>query len=42
VLVDQPLRDRLKARGLEQAGKFSWDDSVRRMLQIYGEVAKQS
>jgi glycosyltransferase involved in cell wall biosynthesis len=42
VLVDQPLRDKLKARGLEQAGKFSWDASVRRMLQVYREVAKQN
>ena len=29
VLLDQPLRTKLKARGLEQAGKFSWDASVR-------------
>ncbi len=42
VLLDQPLRDKLKSRGLEQAGKFSWDASVRRMLQIYREVAKPS
>jgi len=42
VLLDKPLRDKLKARGLEQAEKFSWDASVRRMLQIYREVAKQS
>jgi len=42
VLLDQPLRDKLKARGLEQAGKFSWDAGVRRMLQIYREVAKPS
>jgi glycosyltransferase involved in cell wall biosynthesis len=42
VLLDQPLRDKLKARGLEQAGKFSWDAGVRRMLQIYSEVAKPS
>jgi glycosyltransferase involved in cell wall biosynthesis len=40
VLLDQTLRDKLKARGLEQAGKFSWDAGVRRMLQIYREVAK--
>jgi len=39
VLLDQPLREKLKARGLEQAGKFSWDASVRRMLEIYREVA---
>jgi glycosyltransferase involved in cell wall biosynthesis len=40
VLLDQPLRTKLKARGLEQAGKFSWDASVQRMLEIYKEVAK--
>jgi len=39
VLLDQALRDKLKARGLEQAAKFSWQVSVRRMLEIYGEVA---
>jgi glycosyltransferase involved in cell wall biosynthesis len=42
VLTDQPLREKLKARGLEQAGKFSWDASVLRMLQVYREVAKQN
>ena len=40
VLVDQPLRDKMKARGLQQAGKFSWDVGVRRMLEIYREVAQ--
>ncbi len=40
VLVDQSLRDKLKARGLEQAEKFSWDSSVRRMMEIYREVAQ--
>jgi len=40
VLLDQPLRDKLKARGLEQAQKFSWDASIRRMLEIYREVAQ--
>ncbi len=39
VLLDQALREKLKTRGLEQAGKFSWDASVRRMLEIYKEVA---
>ncbi len=41
VLLDQPLREKLKARGLVQAAKFSWDVSVRRMLEIYSEVAEQ-
>ena len=40
VLLDQPLREKLKARGVEQAAKFSWDASVRRMLEIYRTVAK--
>ena len=40
VLLDQSVRDKLKARGLQQCEKFSWDASVRRMLQVYSEVAK--
>ncbi len=40
VLLDQPLRDKLKARGLKQAQRFSWDASVCRMLQVYREVAR--
>ena len=41
VLLDQPLREKLKGRGVERAEKFSWDSSVRRMLEIYEEVAKR-
>ena len=41
-LLDQALREKLKARGIEQAAKFSWQASVLRMLEIYREVAKQS
>ena len=40
VLLDQPLREKLKARGLQQAARFSWDASVCRMLEIYKEVAQ--
>jgi glycosyltransferase involved in cell wall biosynthesis len=40
VLIDPILREKLKTRGLEQAGKFSWDASVRRMLEIYKDVAR--
>ncbi len=40
VLLDQPVREKLKARGIEQAQKFSWDDSVRRMLRVYHEVVQ--
>ena len=39
VLLDQPLRERLKQRGYEQAQRFSWELSVQRILQIYQDVA---
>jgi glycosyltransferase involved in cell wall biosynthesis len=39
VLLDQNLRDRLKQHGYEQAKKFSWDASARRILDIYEDVA---
>ena len=38
VLVDQPLREKLKERGYEQVKRFSWDDSARRILAVYEEV----
>jgi len=40
VLLDQNLREKLKCRGVEQAMKFSWEDSVGRMLNVYQEVAR--
>jgi glycosyltransferase involved in cell wall biosynthesis len=39
VLMDKPLRDRMKERGYQQAARFSWETSVRRILQAYGHVA---
>ncbi len=41
VLLDQAVREKLKARGVLQAHKFSWDDSVRRMLEVYYEVVQK-
>jgi glycosyltransferase involved in cell wall biosynthesis len=41
VLTDQGLRERMKAAGLEQAQRFSWVTSVRRMLEVYAEVASE-
>jgi glycosyltransferase involved in cell wall biosynthesis len=38
-LMDRPLRDRMKERGYVQAAKFSWETSVRRILEAYGQVA---
>jgi glycosyltransferase involved in cell wall biosynthesis len=38
VLMDQPLRERMKERGYQQAAKFSWDKSVHRILNAYRQV----
>jgi glycosyltransferase involved in cell wall biosynthesis len=40
VLMDKPLRDRMQERGYQQAMRFSWEISVRRVLQVYREVAR--
>src|SRR5579862_4658779 len=40
VLLDKALRDRMKDRGYQQAAKFSWDISVRRMRAVYREVCQ--
>jgi glycosyltransferase involved in cell wall biosynthesis len=39
VLTDQALRERMKERGYEQTAKFSWETSVRRILDVYRQVA---
>jgi glycosyltransferase involved in cell wall biosynthesis len=38
VLVDKPLRDRMKERSYHQAGKFSWEKSVRQIMNVYAQV----
>src|SRR5271167_1815328 len=38
VLMDQPLREKMKERSYRQVTKFSWEKSVRRILDVYGEV----
>lgn len=38
VLTDQALREKMKEAGRAQAGKFSWEASVRRMIEVYEEV----
>ena len=40
VLTDKPLRERMKERGYQQAMRFSWEISVRRMLGVYREVSR--
>ena len=41
VLIDQALRDRMKERGYQQAARFSWEASVRRILAAYGQISHQ-
>jgi glycosyltransferase involved in cell wall biosynthesis len=41
VLTDQALRERMKAAGIEQSQRFSWDASVRRMLELYEQVVAE-
>jgi glycosyltransferase involved in cell wall biosynthesis len=38
VLLDQPLRTNLRERGYEQAQRFSWDSSARKILKVYEEI----
>jgi len=38
-LLDPALRARMKERGYDQAQRFSWTNSVSRILEIYREVA---
>ena len=38
VLLDQPLREKMKERSYRQVTKFSWEKSVRRIMDVYQEV----
>lgn len=38
VLREDDLRDALRARGYEQAARFTWDEAARRTLAVYEEV----
>jgi len=40
VILDQPLREKLKRGGYEQAARFSWECSVRRILEVYENVGQ--
>jgi len=40
VLLDKPLRDRMRERSYHQAKKFSWEISVRRVLDAYREIVQ--
>lgn len=38
VLVDQPLREKMKRRSYQQSQRFSWESSARRILQVYDDL----
>jgi glycosyltransferase involved in cell wall biosynthesis len=40
VLMDQPLREKMKERSYQQVTKFSWEKSVRRIMEVYREVGR--
>jgi glycosyltransferase involved in cell wall biosynthesis len=42
VLTEPGLRDDLRARGLARVQQFSWDRSIHRVREIYGEVLNES
>ncbi len=39
VLTDSTLRADLVARGLARVREYSWERSIRRVREVYGEVA---
>ncbi len=41
VLLDKPLRERMRERGYQQASRFSWEISVRRVLNVYRQVTRE-
>jgi glycosyltransferase involved in cell wall biosynthesis len=40
IVVDEALRDRLRAAGLERATHFTWNESARRHLDVFRAVAR--
>jgi glycosyltransferase involved in cell wall biosynthesis len=40
VLAEEPLRARMRERGLAQAAHFAWDKAARETLAVYREVLK--
>lgn len=39
VLLDQPLREKMRLRGYEQVKKFSWKNSAESILAVYEQIA---
>jgi len=40
-IMDEQLRRDMVHKGIARAGQFSWEQSARRVRQIYGEVAER-
>ncbi len=40
LLTDSALREKLIARGFEQAKKFTWEEAARRLLKVYKNVSE--
>jgi len=40
ILTDSTLRGALREKGLARAKQFSWERSVRRIREIYGEASR--
>jgi len=38
--MDKALRERMKERGYKQVTRFSWESSVRRVLDAYRQVTQ--
>jgi glycosyltransferase involved in cell wall biosynthesis len=41
-LTDEALRVTLRARGIEKAGRFSWEGAARKTVEVYQRVARLS
>jgi|GEM_PF-6956736 len=41
VLYDEALAERLAARGVEYARRFTWEKSVDRYVEVFNEVVKE-
>lgn len=42
LLSDPVLRNELRSKGLAQAGRFDWNETARRTLEVYEQVAQRS
>jgi glycosyltransferase involved in cell wall biosynthesis len=42
LVSDASLREDLRARGLERARRYSWDETARRTIAVYEEVYRSA